>query len=400
MRLNFLILFIVLLSVLTTPTTLANTPCTLQGQESQSLDACQRILNEQTLPDFLLKTINNTMNWQAVEIAVNNSNAIAAQRLLSLGIPDAFFMQVIQLQNQQTQLLLSLDKNSSFNKRPVQNRFLYTWLDLPAKQTTVLYIIYATHGKTPLEPRLLTLNQLSKQDTKNNLINGVIFWVLLILIPILLFSQQDGLPYATSRSYVLLILSELLFISQTEGYNFQFLWADYPLWNRQVPGVIGVILVLAHALFTISFFQVRQRFKGFFYAFVVVILLTIMGLLLRNTEYFTQWTATMVIIYAFLSLILGLLASVQQLPAAKFYLLGSLSLIIFNVILLLSSLFWRNPFPDISLFTYPKLAYAFESVFFIIAVLNQLRLFNAQKAQLRIKRQAETEQLIKPSKNV
>jgi len=378
--------------------------CQLQAQEELALHHCMQALDEHAGHSLLampgiatnialaddLKSASGL--W--VKIVVNNAGETAINRLLALGIPDAFFLYLFKVRDGRLETVFSLDARMTFAQRPVPNRFLYARVDLAAKSTSTFYVYYRTHGKTPLQPRLLTAKSLAQLDTQNDVLNGILFGVLLILASILFFTQQ-GIRHADSRNYALLIIFCSLFLGQIQGYNFQFLWPEQAVWNMQAPGVISVGLLIAHGLFSIGFLQMRQRFRRFFYAFAVIMCLAVAGLPFTTGEYFTEWVSMLVVIYAVCAVAAGISAVRRQVPAAPLYLLGSISLIIFNVILMLLSIFWQNPFSELSIFTYPKIAYMLEPIFFIIAVINQLHRFNEQKAELRVKRQAETELLIK-----
>ncbi len=378
--------------------------CQLQTQQQFALRQCMQVLDPHAGHAFSLTPDISTNAGLAdnlksasglwVKISLNNTNATALKRLLALGIPDAFFLYLFKADNDRLATLFSLDQQTTFSQRPLINRFLYAEVELAANSTTTFYIYYRTHGKTPLQPVLLSAKALAQADTQNDLLNGMIFGVLMVLVSVVIFNRQ-GLRHADSRNYALLIIFSLLFLSQIQGYNFQFLWPEQAVWNMQAPGVISIGLLLAHGLFSIGFLQMRQRFRRFFYAFVSLISLAVFSLPFAAQPYFTEWNFMLAVVYAAFAAAVGVFAVRGQVPAAPLYLLGGMSLIVFNVILMSLSVFWRNPFPGLSIFTYPKIAYMLEPVFFMIAVLNQLQRLNEQKAELRVKRQAETELLIK-----
>ena len=81
----------------------------------------------------------------------------------------------------------------------------------------------------------------------------------------------------------------------------------------------------------------------------------------------------------------------EQIPAARFYFVGTLMQAIFIVGLLLISITFGNPFPQFAVLTYPKIGYLGEALFFAAAVIQQIRLFNERQSELRQRRLAETE---------
>jgi signal transduction histidine kinase len=401
----FVIKLLILFFLLGVETALAADPemsCQLQAQTELPLASCMRVIDKADLafPWSGLETNArmtdnlhaNATQW--VMLKVVNASAMARRRLLAVGLPDAFFLYVFQAQDNRLATLYSLEQNTAFRQRPVINRLIYVPLTLAANAPATLYIAYRTHGKTPLQPRLLSVEELAQQDTQQDVLNGMLFGVLLVFAAILLFSRP-GLGYAESRNYVGLIVFSLLFLSQIEGYNFQFLWPGHADWNRRAPGLIVIGLVLTHAWFSLKFLQVQQRFRHLYRVFITIIGLALCSLPWSGNGYFAEWLSLLVVFYATVAVVAGILAVRQQVPAARFYLLGAISLIVFNVILMLLSVFGQNPFPTFSIFTYPKLAYLLEPGFFIIAVLKQLQGLDEQKSELRVKRQAETEMLIK-----
>lgn len=375
-------------------------PCQLQGQPELVLASCLHVLDGMPLPPSGLASLGlmadnlnaNAAQW--LKIDVYNADATATQRLLALGLPDAFFVYVFTVQDSHWATLYQLEQTTAFAQRPLPNRFLYAPLTLPAHASTRLYIAYQTHGKTPLQPRLVTAGTLAQQDTQNDVLNGILFGVLLMLGCALCFNRY-GFGHSGSRDYLGLIVFNLLFLSQIQGYNFQFLWPGHPDWNMRAPGLIGIALLVAHAWFSLRFLQVRQRFPGIYALLTALIGLALCSLPLAGQGYFTEWVSLLVVFYATVAVIAGIFAVRQQVPAARFYLLGAVSLIVFNVVLMLLSIFGKNPFPMLSIFTYPKIAYVLEPIFFMVAAINQLQRFEEQKAELRVKRQAETELLIK-----
>jgi len=220
--------------------------CQLQAQQELALRGCTQVLDQragQAISDIAANaTLAENLkaeNGLWVKISVNNANETAVNRLMALGIPDAFFLYLFKVRDNRLETLLNLDEQMAFAQRPVLNRFLYGEVELAAKSTTTFYIYYRTHGKTPLQPKLLTTKKLVQLDTQNDLLNGSIFGTLIILAMVVFFNPQ-GAGHADSRNYAILIIFCLLFLSQIQGYNFQFLWPEQAVWNMQAPGVIAV----------------------------------------------------------------------------------------------------------------------------------------------------------------
>jgi signal transduction histidine kinase len=326
---------------------------------------------------------------QKQTIVIHNPSSLPQEKILSLGIPDAYELRIWQANLPIMESVISLTTNSQFYERLIWNRTLQVPITLPAEQTSEWIIEYRTHGKTPLHLEVLTPQENRIRQSRSDLINGIIFGVMLLLIPLLTIYQQ-GASYSI---YAGLVLSNLLFIAQIEGYFFTHLWPRYPGWNMQAPGVFGLCVLVFHSLFAINFLQLYWRFPilyRFHWALILfALLLMLLHLLLTVDSIIMILTA----LYSSLAVFTAWKV-IDQVAPARFYLLGSVSLIIFSVILLGISVFWQNPIPSINALQYPKIGYLLESLFFAMAVISQWRNLAERQAQTRVKRLAETEQLL------
>jgi signal transduction histidine kinase len=171
-------------------------------------------------------------------------------------------------------------------------------------------------------------------------------------------------------------------------------WPDAPTWNMRAPLAMVTLMLICHVAFAMRFLQMKLRMPRLYranQAILVIAALTFPLQLIHSTD---DWLIILGAAYALLSTISAYQGVRQNIPAARFYLLGTLSQIVFTAFLMIFSMLWFNPLPQISVLSYPKLGYLGEALLFAAAVVSQIRQFNERQAELRVRRMAETEQLL------
>lgn len=327
------------------------------------------------------------LRWHRISATPAASNS-----LLDIGLPDAYALVVLQRSGNAWHTLASLDERSRYGDRPFRHRKLLAPL-LPGEDRAELLVGFRTHGTTPLTPRLLTREQLIDDDTRADLANGIIFGIMLVQVPLL----AVGLGTHQNKSYRIyagLVLTSVLFIAQTEGYWYQFLWPDSPAWNMAIPEILALTMMGWHGAFAISLLQMRWRMPRLYRANLVLLGAAAISAAVHAIQPVTIWVLALTSTYGLLALACAWEAVRQNVPAARFYLLGGLSLCICSIVMTGMSMLWFNPFPGVPMLAFPKFGYLGETFFFGAAVLNQLRLQNEQRAALRLQRLAENEQLL------
>lgn len=400
MRYFFLLLLFLSLQFAHYAPALAQTQsaCRLENSSTVlALQSCTRVLSDaQVAQEFpRAPRITEPGTWVAVKF-----HAKAGDYLLDLGIPDAYHVQVFGLQQANLQNLMHLNSQSRFQDRLLAHRLLLVPLTIQElaqdggqESGQEVLVHYRTHGKTPLFMRLFPREIFLQRDTIDNLLNGIVIGFLLVVIPLLVMGFQS-VQNRNYRIYAALVITNLAFLLQIEGYSFQFLWPDSPDWNMRMPNLIACNVMFWHVLFAIQFLQMRQRLLSLYLWHIASLWIIIPAFFL---ELF--WDIEVVILalsacYAALAMYTAYSGLRQQIPAARFYFIGTLMQVIFIVGLLFISLTFGNPFPQFAVLTYPKIGYLAEAMFFAAAVVQQIRLFGERQAELRQRRLAETEQLL------
>jgi signal transduction histidine kinase len=358
-----------------------------------ALQTCTRILSDvevaQQFPQAPRMTEPGT--WVAVKF-----HAKAGEYLLNLGLPDAYHVQVFAVHRANLQSLMQLNPQSTFKDRPLAHRLLLVPLTIQQssqQDAQEVLVHYRTHGKTPLFMRLFPREIFLQRDTIDNLINGIVIGFLLVVIPLLVMGFQS-VQNRNYRLYAALVITNLAFLLQIEGYNFQFLWPDSPDWNMRMPMLIACNVIFWHVLFAIQFLQMRQRLTSLYLWHIASLWIIIPIFFLELFWDVEKVVLALSACYAALAMYTAYRSLREQIPAARFYFIGTLMQAIFIVGLLFISISFGNPFPQFAVLTYPKIGYLGEALFFAAAVVQQIRLFNERQSELRQRRLAETEQLL------
>ena len=231
-----------------------------------------------------------------------------------------------------------------FSDRPILHRRLMVPLD-PQAQASELVVHFHTHGKTPLQMQMYDEKAFLEYDALSHLLNGAIFGFLIVVVPllVLVFSSVHNANY---RIYAGLVLSNLALLSQFEGYGFQYLWPDSPVMNMKMPGTLALIMTLWHIMFAIRFLQMRTRMLKLYLWHIGAFWLHMVALIFQVVIGVDQVAMPVSMIYALLALIAAVHALRLQIPAARFYLIGTASQVLFVVVLLMLSITVGNPFPQ------------------------------------------------------
>ncbi|MES2296348.1 MAG: 7TM diverse intracellular signaling domain-containing protein [Pseudomonadota bacterium] len=368
-------------------------PCTVREQDSaRDLRSCVTALSAdefaRAMPIAVQAGAASKVDGNCYRIDVDGSGG---KRVLDVGIPDAYQLQAYQLAAGHAQTVLQLDEHSRFAERPVQHRRLFVPLQLPAGPSSI-FVYYHTHAKTPMVARLLTQSQLLVDEAESSLFNGIMFGIMLVALPLLALGL--GTHDRSYRLYAALVLTTLLFIAQLEGYGFQFVWPDSPVWNMRAPLIAATAMLACHIGFALRFLHMKSRMPRLYRAHLLVLALVAATLPFALLGPIDAWVVTLSAAYSALSVISAREGVRQNIPAARFYLMGILSQVLFMVGLLTCSLWWFNPLPQISVLSYPKMGYLGEAMLFAAAVVSQVRQYNERQAEARVRRLAETEQLL------
>lgn len=364
--------------------------CSESKDGQTSLHACVHALPDavavHTMAAFGLPALPGG-SWYRIDLS-----STGGQSLLDLGIPDAYRVQVYQQQGGLVRSVLALDAASNYADRPVQHRRLMAPLSLAPGSATV-YVYYHTHGKTPLLASWWRADQLNASDTEAHLFSGLVVGIMLAMVPVVVFvlGGRRALGY---RMYGAVVLTNTLFVAQVEGYNFAFLWPHAPAWNMLAPGALGVLALMAHVGFAIDFLQMQARMPQLYRwhrALLGVSVLTLAAHLIYGLD--TLLTIQL-LSYSGFGCAVAVIGVRQRIEAARFYLLGATILMANPLMLMIFVTLGLDRVPYFSVLAFPKIGCLGEALLFGAAVVSQLEKSNVRQADSRLRRLAETEQLL------
>nr|WP_254452006.1 sensor histidine kinase [Duganella vulcania] len=322
--------------------------------------------------------------WYRIDLST-----AGGKRLLDIGIPDAYRVRVFQQQGGQLRSALDLDAASTYTDRPVQHRHLMAPLSLAPGAATV-YVYYHSHGKLLMSAHLWHPDQLNASDTEAHLFSGLVIGIMLAMVPVAVLGLGGQRAFGY-RMYGAIVLTNILFVGQVEGYNFAFLWPNAPVWNMLAPGVLGGLSLMAHIGFAMDFLQMRARMPQlhrWHRLMLVVCGLTIIAHVIYELD--TLLTIQM-LAYSGFGCAVAVIGVHRRIEAARFYLLGTSILLATPLLLFIFVILGLDAVPLVPVLSFPKFAGLGETLLFGAAVVSQLKKFNARQADSRL---AEAAQLL------
>lgn len=224
-----------------------------------------------------------------------------------------------------------------FKQRPVNNRLFI--FPLEAKPTSVYLVKIDKRSESlQLNAQTLTAEQLLQKSTRENLIAGILWGIIILVIVFVCFM------YITVREklylhYLLYLLIVSLWIAADKGYGYQFLWPNYPEFANRARPVFNALLNIMIIQLMQSF--INQKRKSGFYKplYVIKIASAVLAfcflLLPAELHSLSYWFLGLLLTLGALTVIVVALSLVEQIiagnRAAWFYSISIFMLIVFSV---------------------------------------------------------------------
>lgn len=224
--------------------------------------------------------------------------------------------------------VLSQSTRHPFGTRPIAYHQLAAPLDVPPGRST-LYVRYRSEGASTLPIALETGTSFVAVSTRAVAIDFS-FHAVVLLGAIAGLGAAALFPRRVFLAYGLHALAILLFVAQREGYAFQYLWPNRPVWNDFSSLPIGSALVLTGAFFTRSYLDTRTlapRADLLLRAIAWSQLLLVLSAVVVEVRLLKQLAILSVSAAALLFLGLGILALVRRGRRYTFYVLGWLGFV-------------------------------------------------------------------------
>ena len=326
--------------------------------------------------------------WYLLEI--NQPQPSNQQWFIQAQFPNVPLLKAyIKDSNNNWQLLF--DDSKPFSERTIDHPLIVMPLNLSTLAHHSILFEYVGIANTPLSLKLYDKVSIEKDKTNHLLINcTLIAFTLLISI----FSLLQWLITLNNKSAALTLLAFLisLFISESSGFNFQYLWPEHPQINKFSPTIIITLVFAAYLLFTARLFDLKKFFPklNIFYNVVIISIIILSGL--NYFVYTLHISFSIAIILTPLPIITGVLALRARLWAAQFFLLGAIANIILNN--LLSALYAMGLFfsGTIPIVTLSKMGFIMELIAFAgaliyLTALIQQKLKKAEQQEIENARQ-------------
>jgi serine/threonine protein kinase len=145
-----------------------------------------------------------------------------------------------------------------FTQRAIANRNLVFQVTVPPRGETTYYIRLVTTGTAQLPATLLTFDRFQASDHNSQMVLGVYYGILLVMIAynLFIFLATRERSYGV---YVLYIFGFGLSVFSLDGLSFEYLWPNSVWWNNHALPFLAGFTSLWLALFTKLFLSTAER---------------------------------------------------------------------------------------------------------------------------------------------
>lgn len=200
-----------------------------------------------------------TSNKVWLLIATHNASDQVRNLLLDTNVKYMRPLEIYEISNRgEPILLLRNDENSVFSARGYQEPKIILPLQWQPREFKQLLLRVGAGGALSIPLELSSSVQIASKYGDARAFAMFFSGVLISLILINLFH------FATVRRwehllYALMETSILLFVLHNEGFAFQYLWPNSPVWNAHATLVLGHSTNMFAALFALVFLELRKR---------------------------------------------------------------------------------------------------------------------------------------------
>ncbi|HHJ35613.1 MAG TPA: hybrid sensor histidine kinase/response regulator [Gammaproteobacteria bacterium] len=160
----------------------------------------------------------------------------------------------------------------AFSERDISHRNFLFVLPVHAAESRTYYMRIQTEGSTQIELSLWTATAFIEQVDRSNLILGIYYGIMLLLM-IAALASFIKIRDRLFLSYAFYLFSYLIFQLSLNGLSYQYLWPEFPWFTSRATSVFVGLVVIGGIVFSGSFLQIwdnkHPRVKGLFYALIV-----------------------------------------------------------------------------------------------------------------------------------
>ena len=272
--------------------------------------------------------------WLRFSVASQNQKEL----YLEIAAPLLDTLQLYEVANGVPKQLFEGGIGKPFSARPILSENWLFSLDLSDGATHTYYLKVRSVFPLQMPIALSAKDKYAEYDEQYHL-----FWGLYIGVILFAFIYNFFIYLVVREKrylyYILYILFSLLFYLGLQGYNFQFLWPDYPYLNYLLPVTICITNILI-PLFTMDFLNITRRQKFDYYGslsiivfFSIVALINLAGgvsLAIGLAQLFS------LVICVFL-IIAGIRSFRRQVPGARYFLIAWTVFLVFVIMFILTA---------------------------------------------------------------
>ncbi|MCP4130397.1 MAG: response regulator [bacterium] len=199
----------------------------------------------------------NSAYWVRFRLRETEQRKLSAERwYLELAYP---LLDHVELYIPQKKGTFSVKKTGDvypFAFREVQHRNFVFELDCNKQQEQTYYLYIKTKSSVQLPLALWTMKSFIRQQQQSFIGYGIFFGIMLVMIIYNLF-LFFVIRIKSYILYVLFVMANLFWQASMEGFCFQYLWPNSPVWaNRSIPFFIA-LLIITGILFCKDFLQTK-----------------------------------------------------------------------------------------------------------------------------------------------
>lgn len=269
-----------------------------------------------------------------LRLHVQNASATKGQWTLDLQVPYIESMRVWVVRNsgrQRTvQRILHTRDSDPFPVRKIDYRNFATEFSLDGNERAQIVVSYSSTQATQLNAFVRSPDNFSSHRRSKDINN---FTLLALLAGITLVTTIYLLAFNPKLAIIFsgYIAISGLYLFHTDGYTFQFLWPDWPNWNRIAVGVIGLTMIACGSLFGRAFVSAKKNFptlnKLFLFSIAVTCGLALLSIWFLDTTAFKIASLSFVGIPIILQFAAGIQALRLGRLGATMFLIGALAVI-------------------------------------------------------------------------
>lgn len=267
--------------------------------------------------------------------------------------------------------LLRNTETSPFFQRPVDFRNLVANVPLEAGESGELLIGYSSKQSTKMPLTIEAPNAFHARARTEDIHNWVMF-ALVFGITIVSTVYLTALGFNTAAFYGAYIFVTGFFLFQTDGYAFQLIWPNWPVWNSYANAPLAMATVTSGSLFARSFTRAwlfHPIMNRLLLASAGISIVGMMGSVIWFELAIFRTIALLFAVFAAgLYLLAGLLAMRRGQVGSLFFVLGALA-IVSSIAFGAFSYLSPGQFEQDTIADFVRYALLFEGLAFALAIL-------------------------------